>query len=125
MEAAIKGKQTPSSHEVVFAENIDKLANVSESRLGESIRNFGLAAPWLEACRHPTDGEDVFTRALRLTRVAANRTLGNLHVNEAVAVHVANGRQHCQESYCVNAGHWGLFRRLCYIRYGTVIDTGG
>lgn len=117
MEAAIKGDEILASYEAVLAENIDKLANVSESRLGVSIRDFELAAPWLETYSYPTHGEDVFTRALRLTRAAANRPSGILHVNEAAAVNVANGRQRCREADCVHAGHWGPFRRLCYVRY--------
>lgn len=117
MEAAIKGENVLHSYEMALAEYIDKLADVSESRLGEPIRDFELAAPWLEIYSYPTLGHDIFTRALRLTRAAANRPPEVLHVSEAAAVNVANGRQHCTESYCVSAGHWGPFRRLCYIRY--------
>lgn len=123
MEAAINGDGILPSYEEALAKSIDTLTNFSEARLGAPIRDFQLAAPWLEMYRYPTEGEDVFTRALQLTRVAGNRPPGLLHVDEAAAVNVANGRQHCPESYCVNAGHFGPLRRLCYLRYVNMLGN--
>ncbi|KAJ6783174.1 hypothetical protein PWT90_03745 [Aphanocladium album] len=115
MEAAIRDEAILPSYAVILAEHIDRLANLSQSLLGEPVQEFELAAPWLERRRYPLEGVDVLRQALRLTRGAAKGLPEIWHVNEAVAVNVANGRQHCRESSCVRGGHLGLFRRLCYL----------